>query len=70
MPPVPQHRGNIPFDPRQARIIELRFYGGLTENEIAEELGISERTVKREWKVGRAWLYGELQERGSGSGDS
>ena len=58
------------FDPRQARIIELRFYGGLTETEIAEELGVSERTVKREWKVGRAWLYGELQQRGSKSGDS
>lgn len=50
------------MDPRQARIIELRFFGGLTEAEIAVELGVSERTVKREWKVGRAWLYGELRD--------
>lgn len=49
------------LDPRQVRIIELRFYGGLTEAEIALEVGVSERTVKREWKVGRAWLFGELQ---------
>jgi len=58
------------FDARQAHIIELRFYGGLTEAEIAEELGISERTVKREWKVGRAWLYGELMQGENDSGDS
>jgi RNA polymerase sigma-70 factor, ECF subfamily len=48
------------LDPRQARIIELRFFGGLTEAEIAVAIGISERTVKREWKAGKAWLYGEL----------
>jgi RNA polymerase sigma factor (TIGR02999 family) len=50
------------LDPRQARIIELRFFGGLTEAEIAAMIGISERTVKREWKAGKAWLYGELHE--------
>jgi RNA polymerase sigma factor (sigma-70 family) len=48
------------LDPRQVRIIEMRFFGGLTEAEIAATIGISERTVKREWKAGRAWLYGEL----------
>jgi RNA polymerase sigma-70 factor, ECF subfamily len=48
------------LDLRQARIIELRFFGGLTEAEIALAIGISERTVKREWKAGKAWLYGEL----------
>jgi RNA polymerase sigma-70 factor, ECF subfamily len=48
------------FDQRQACIIELRFFGGLTEAEIAAEIGVSERTVKREWKAGKAWLYGEL----------
>jgi RNA polymerase sigma-70 factor (ECF subfamily) len=48
------------LDPRQARVIELRFFGGLTDAEIAEALGISERTVQREWKLGRAWLYSEL----------
>jgi RNA polymerase sigma-70 factor (ECF subfamily) len=50
------------LDPRQARIIELRFFGGLTEAEIAAMIGVSERTVKREWKAGRAWLYGELHQ--------
>lgn len=48
------------FDPRQARVVELRFFGGLTAEETAEVLGISPRTVKREWSVARAWLHGEL----------
>lgn len=48
------------LDPRQARIVELRFFGGLTVEETAEVLGISPRTVKREWTVARAWLHGEL----------
>jgi RNA polymerase sigma factor (TIGR02999 family) len=49
------------LDRRQARIIELRFFGGLTEAEIAAAIGISERTVKREWKAGKAWLHAELR---------
>jgi RNA polymerase sigma factor (TIGR02999 family) len=48
------------LDPQQARIVELRFFGGLTVEETAEVLGISPRTVKREWSVARAWLHGEL----------
>lgn len=48
------------WDARQARVVELRFYGGMTEEEIAEVLGISARTVKREWKQARDWLYYEL----------
>lgn len=48
------------WDTRQSRIVELRFFAGLTEEEIAEVLGISVRTVKREWKVAKAWLHGEL----------
>lgn len=47
-------------DPRQGRIVELRFFGGLTEEEIAEVIGISVRTVKRDWKVARAWLFREM----------
>lgn len=47
-------------DPRQARIVELRYFGGLSEQEAAEVLGISTRTVKRDWNVARAWLYQEL----------
>jgi len=48
------------FDPRQARVVELRFFAGLTEAEIGVALGISGRTVKREWECARAWLHGEL----------
>ena len=45
------------FDPRQSRIVELLCFGGLTVDESAEVLQISERTVHREWKVAKAWLY-------------
>jgi RNA polymerase sigma-70 factor, ECF subfamily len=48
------------WDPRQSRIVELRFFAGLTEEEVAEVLGISVRTVKRDWAAARAWLHGEL----------
>jgi RNA polymerase sigma factor (TIGR02999 family) len=49
-------------DPRQARIVELRFFGGLTLAEIAKELGVSERTIGNEWAMVRAWLRRELSE--------
>jgi RNA polymerase sigma factor (TIGR02999 family) len=45
---------------RQSRVVELKFFGGLQENEIAEVLKISPATVRRDWKVARAWLYREL----------
>jgi RNA polymerase sigma factor (TIGR02999 family) len=48
------------FDPRQSRIVELRYFGGLEINETAEVLGISPATVKREWTSARAWLYNQL----------
>ena len=48
------------FDPRQARIVELHFFGGLTFTEIALVLKVTERTVKRDWSMARAWLKGEL----------
>jgi len=48
-------------DPRQARIVELRFFGGLTVEETAEVVGISPKTVKRDWSVAKAWLHGELK---------
>ncbi len=48
------------FDPRQARIVELRYFTGLSIEETAEVIGISPATVKREWAVARAWLYREL----------
>lgn len=48
------------LDPRQARMVELRYFGGLTIPETADVLGISEMTVKRDWQVARAWLRREL----------
>ena len=48
------------YDERQARIVELRYLGGLSVAETAGLLGISDRTVKREWTLARAWLHGEL----------
>jgi RNA polymerase sigma factor (TIGR02999 family) len=44
-------------DPRQAQMVEMRFFGGLTQEEIASALGISPRTVKRQWRLTRAWLH-------------
>jgi RNA polymerase sigma-70 factor, ECF subfamily len=49
------------MNPRHSRIVELRYFGGLTEQQIAETLKISERTVRRDWSLARAWLYRELQ---------
>ncbi|MGA9996167.1 MAG: sigma-70 family RNA polymerase sigma factor [Pyrinomonadaceae bacterium] len=48
------------FDERQSRIVELRFFGGLTIEEAAEVIGVSSATVKREWDMAKAWLYGQL----------
>lgn len=48
-------------DPQQARIVELRFFGGLTVEETAELLAVSASTVKRDWAVARAWLYRALE---------
>ena len=49
------------FDDRKSRIVELRFFGGLNADETAEVLGISPRTVHREWDLARAWLFRELR---------
>jgi RNA polymerase sigma factor (TIGR02999 family) len=48
------------LDARQARIVEMRYFGGLTEDETAEVLGVSTRTVKRDWTSARAWLQVQL----------
>ncbi len=45
------------LEPRQAKIVELRFFGGLTGEEIGEILKISQRTVKRDWRMARIWLF-------------
>jgi RNA polymerase sigma factor (TIGR02999 family) len=49
------------LDERQARVVECRYFGGLSVEETAEALGISEPTVKREWRSARAWLYAALR---------
>lgn len=46
--------------PRQAKVVELRYFGGLTEEEIVAALNISPRTVRRDWDLARAWLLREL----------
>src|ERR1700730_16448342 len=51
------------LDARQARIVELRYFGGLTVEEIADVVGISTKTVTRELNVAKAWLYGDLKDR-------
>jgi len=55
--------GLAEIDPQQSRIIELRFFGGLTIEETAEVLSISPATVKREWNMAKAWLYGQISNR-------
>ncbi|HTS27915.1 MAG TPA: ECF-type sigma factor [Bryobacteraceae bacterium] len=56
------------IDKRQLAIVELRYFGGLTEDEVANVLAISPRTVKREWKSARLWLHAELTRPRSSSG--
>jgi RNA polymerase sigma-70 factor, ECF subfamily len=56
------------LDEQQGRIVELRFFGGLATEEIAEILGVSPSTIKRDWNVAKAWLTREMR-RGS-RGDS
>lgn len=51
------------FDPRQARIVELRYFGGLTIEETAEVVGVSSATVVREWTIAKAWLRAHLSRR-------
>ena len=48
------------LDARQARVLELHFFAGLTFDEIAEQLGVASRTVKRDWTIARAWLHQQL----------
>lgn len=51
------------LDEQQARIVEMRFFGGMNNGEIAGSLNISERTVGREWQAARLWLYRELNQK-------
>ena len=54
------------LDPRLARVVELRFFAGLTEDETADVLGLSPRTVRYDWVKAKGWLYRELTETPSG----
>lgn len=56
------------LDPRQARVVECRFFGGMTEQETATALGVTERTVRRDWIKAKLWLYAELRDGASGKG--
>jgi RNA polymerase sigma factor (sigma-70 family) len=47
-------------DPQQSRVVELRFFGGLSVEETAQVLGVSPATVKRDWVTAKLWLYNEL----------
>lgn len=49
------------IDPRAAQVVELRYFGGLTEQEIADVLGVSLATVKRDWASAKTWLYGRMK---------
>lgn len=52
------------LSPRQSQVVELRFFGGLSMNEMAEVLKVSEATVRRDWSLARAWLHRELNKVG------
>jgi RNA polymerase sigma-70 factor (ECF subfamily) len=49
------------IDPTKSRVVELRFFGGLSVEETAEVLGVSAPTVKRQWRMAKAWLFGQVQ---------
>jgi RNA polymerase sigma-70 factor, ECF subfamily len=58
------------IDARQSRVVELRYFGGLTIEETAQFLGVSVVTVKRDWTAARAWLYREVRESSGGTGSA
>jgi RNA polymerase sigma-70 factor, ECF subfamily len=53
------------LDPRQSRVVELRYFGGLSVDEIAEVVGVTPRTVARDLNMAKAWLYGNLSQQGA-----
>jgi RNA polymerase sigma factor (TIGR02999 family) len=52
------------LDPRQARVVEMRFFAGLSQEEVAEALNVSVGTVRRDWSLAEAWLFRELNRKG------
>jgi len=63
------HWHRWPSDPRKVRVVELRFFGGLSVEETAEFLGISPETVLRDWKMAKVWLLRELSRHSTTSAD-
>lgn len=57
------------LDPRQSRVVECRFFGGMTEEETATVLGVTDRTVRRDWIKAKLWLYAELRSGNSEESD-
>ena len=55
------------LDPRQSRVVELRYFGGLSVDEIAEVVGVTPRTIARDLNMAKAWLYGNLSQQNSNS---
>jgi RNA polymerase sigma factor (TIGR02999 family) len=55
------------LDPQKSRIVELRFFGGLSAEETAEVMGVSVPTIKRQWRMAKAWLYGQVSSGGGGA---
>ena len=58
------------FDPQKARVVELRFFGGLSIEETAAVMGLGTATITRQWRLARAWLYHELSGSDAGTSDS
>jgi RNA polymerase sigma factor (TIGR02999 family) len=56
------------LDERQSKTVELRFFAGMSEEETGQALGVSVRTVKRDWRAAKAWLFAELRPRDDSSG--
>jgi RNA polymerase sigma factor (TIGR02999 family) len=48
------------LDPQKSKIVELRYFGGLSVEETAEVMGVSPITIKRQWRMAKAWLYGQI----------
>jgi RNA polymerase sigma-70 factor, ECF subfamily len=53
------------IDPRAAKVVELRYFGGYTDKEVVEALGISIATVRRDWEFARSWLFNQMQGKGA-----
>ena len=49
-------------DPERARVVLLKFFGGLTNQEVAESIGVTERTIERHWAYAKAWLFQDIRE--------